>query len=136
MRKIFATLLISLFILVSSESYSQGIELREFNSWEEVLEAAKDEDKPDFAEIYTDWCSWCKKLEKDVFTAESVGKFYNDNFISINNVLVKERGTDHILSSFTLTVVKSKDTTTEKKEIHWKKSRNQWYIIKEMNKKL
>ncbi|MCX6258524.1 MAG: DUF255 domain-containing protein, partial [Bacteroidia bacterium] len=36
-----------------------------------------------FVDAYTDWCSWCKKMDSDVYTDTAVGKFMNSHFIPV-----------------------------------------------------
>lgn len=47
-------------------------------SWEHdlagALEKAKTEGKPVMADFYTDWCGWCKKLDKDVYEDANVNQ--------------------------------------------------------------
>lgn len=53
-------------------------------SWEETLRLAKKENKYIFLDIYATWCGPCKKLKKNTFSDESVGRFYNQNFINMS----------------------------------------------------
>lgn len=34
----------------------------------DALAASARDGKPVFADVYTDWCGWCKKLDSDVYT--------------------------------------------------------------------
>lgn len=49
-----------------------------------VLEKAKQEDKMVFMEFYADWCLPCKLMEEDVFTDKEIGRFFNENFLSMH----------------------------------------------------
>ncbi len=60
----------------------KGIEFEKDTIWENILEKAKKEDKLIFLDVYTDWCIPCKKMEKEVFTNDSVADFYNANFVN------------------------------------------------------
>ena len=77
------------FLTISS--FAQGVQF-EKGPWEEVLEKAKQEDKLMFVDSYTTWCGPCKKLSKSVFPDETVGKFFNDNFINLKLDMEKENG--------------------------------------------
>jgi outer membrane protein OmpA-like peptidoglycan-associated protein len=36
-----------------------------------------------FIDIFTDWCGWCKELDRSTFTNPSIVKLMNDNFIAV-----------------------------------------------------
>lgn len=70
---------------------AQGIEF-EHTPWKEALDLAKQEGKPLFVDSYATWCGPCKRMAKKVFTKESVGKFFNENFINLKLDMEKEDG--------------------------------------------
>jgi thiol-disulfide isomerase/thioredoxin len=41
-------------------------------SFEELMAKAKEEDKIVFLDFWTDWCGWCKRLDKETFSADAV----------------------------------------------------------------
>lgn len=43
-------------------------------AWTDVLAKAKSAGKPVFVQFSTDWCGWCRKLEKDTFAKSEVGE--------------------------------------------------------------
>lgn len=49
-------------------------------TWEEAVEANKKNPKKFFIDFYTDWCGWCKRMDKTTFSDASVAKYINDNF--------------------------------------------------------
>ncbi len=72
-----------LFALVFSGLLSgQGINFFH-GTWEEALEQAAKEQKLIFVDAYAKWCGPCKRMAKNVFTQQSVGDYYNDNFINM-----------------------------------------------------
>ena len=73
-------LLIISVLFFSVLGFSQGIEF-EHGTWKEVLEKAKQTNKPIFIDVYTSWCGPCKKMSKDIFPLAEVGKVYNANFV-------------------------------------------------------
>lgn len=81
--------LISLFVIAAISLDAQGISFFK-GTWEEALEEAKKQDKIIFVDAYAVWCGPCKRMSKNVFPHDKVGKFYNKNFINLK--LDMERG--------------------------------------------
>ena len=54
-------------------------------SWDEAAALAKNDKNPKkiFVDVYTDWCGWCKKMDKDTFQNASVAKYMTDNFYMV-----------------------------------------------------
>jgi len=80
MKKIF-TILIILSIFFSKTILSQAVNFIE-GTWEEVQIKAENENKYIMVDAFTDWCSWCKVMDKKTFSDSIVGNFINTNFIS------------------------------------------------------
>jgi thiol-disulfide isomerase/thioredoxin len=59
---------------------STGLQFFE-GSWSELVQAAKQQDKMIFVDMYTDWCGPCKTMNKEVFTKKVVGDKYNPAFL-------------------------------------------------------
>ncbi|WP_111309663.1 thioredoxin family protein [Confluentibacter sediminis] len=87
MNKIFLAILLTL--LMATGTYASGIEFFE-GTWAETKEKAKQENKLIFVDVYTDWCGPCKWMSTNTFPNEEVGKFYNENFISVRVNMEKE----------------------------------------------
>lgn len=60
--------------------------------WEEVLAAAKTQNKLIFFDAYTSWCVPCKKMAKDVFTQDSVAAYFNQHFVNAKLDMESEEG--------------------------------------------
>jgi len=52
-------------------------------SFEEALERSKTEKRKIFIDVYTDWCGWCKVMDKNTFSEASVAKILNDKFYPV-----------------------------------------------------
>ena len=73
-----------LFLLLGCPAIGQVVDFdTSGNSWLSILKKSKEQNKPVFVDVYTDWCGPCKRMDKEVFIKQEVGLFYNNNFLSI-----------------------------------------------------
>jgi thioredoxin-related protein len=59
------------------------VEFEEVLLWQNTLNQASEEDKLVFVDAYTDWCGWCKVMDKKTFSKEEVGTYMNENMVSV-----------------------------------------------------
>lgn len=52
-------------------------------SFDDGMRAAKDQKKKVLVDLYTDWCSWCKKMDAETYPHRLVADELKANFISI-----------------------------------------------------
>lgn len=50
---------------------------------EEVEEKVKKEPRMVFVDVYTDWCGWCKRMDKATFADPSVAAYVNKHFYAV-----------------------------------------------------
>ena len=50
---------------------------------EEAQELTKQEPRKVIMDVYTDWCGWCKKMDKTTFSDEEVVDYVNENFYAV-----------------------------------------------------
>jgi len=69
-------------VLLMTTTNAQEVE---WLSWNEAAELAATEENPKkiFVDIYTDWCGWCKKMDKDTFQNAEVAAYMADNFYMV-----------------------------------------------------
>lgn len=51
---------------------------------EEVQEKMKTKPKKVYIDVYTDWCGWCKVMDKKTFANQNVIDYFNKNFYCIH----------------------------------------------------
>ncbi len=52
-------------------------------SFEQAVEKNKAEKRPIFIDVYTDWCGWCKVMDKETFSEPKVAKLLNEKFYAV-----------------------------------------------------
>lgn len=52
-------------------------------SIEEVEAKVKQEPRIIFVDVYTDWCGWCKKMDRGTFSDPEVIEYVNKNFYAV-----------------------------------------------------
>jgi len=52
-------------------------------SFEDALKKSKLEKRPIFIDVYTDWCGWCKVMDKNTFSDPTVAKLLNEKFYPV-----------------------------------------------------
>jgi thioredoxin-related protein len=52
-------------------------------TFEEAVAKQKVEPKKIFIDVYTDWCGWCKKMDKATFSDPEVAKLVNKHFYAV-----------------------------------------------------
>ncbi len=60
-------------------------------TWEEALELSKTEQKKILVDVYTDWCGWCKRMDKATFQQTHIAEYVNEHFYAVKfNAEMKE----------------------------------------------
>lgn len=52
-------------------------------SMEEAARLSATQPKKILVDVYTDWCGWCKKMDKDAYEKASVTNYINQNFYAV-----------------------------------------------------
>ena len=81
-------------VFFSLATFAQGMKFEENKTFKELLATAKKENRLLFLDAYTTWCGPCKLMAKNVFPQESVGEFYNANFVNSKIDMEKGEGID------------------------------------------
>lgn len=54
-----------------------------WHSFDEGMAKAKAENKVLLVDFYTDWCGWCKKMDKATYENEKVITYLNKHFVAV-----------------------------------------------------
>ena len=54
-----------------------------WRGWNEGLAAASGGSKPVIVDVYTDWCGWCKRMDRDVYARSDVSEYLNQHFVMV-----------------------------------------------------
>ncbi|MGH2574133.1 MAG: thioredoxin family protein [Ignavibacteria bacterium] len=52
-------------------------------SFDEALKQAKQENKKIIIDVYTDWCGWCKRMDREAYSNSDVKKVIDESFILV-----------------------------------------------------
>lgn len=55
----------------------------QWQPYETGMKMIKDQNKKGFLHFYTDWCTYCKIMNKQTFVDSKIIDYLNDNFVSI-----------------------------------------------------
>lgn len=84
MLKRTAVLLLSALIFLGTSSFNKETEATiNWMSIEEAYAAAQKNPKKVIIDVYTDWCGWCKVMDKKTFKNPEVVKYVNDNYYAV-----------------------------------------------------
>jgi len=52
-------------------------------TWEEAVALNQKQPRKIMVDVYTEWCGWCKKMDKGTFMDPSVAAYVNENFYAV-----------------------------------------------------
>lgn len=79
MKKIIG-LSFALFLVFSSFTANEEIKWMDFNKGYEL---AKKKNKIMLIDVYTDWCGWCKRMDKDTYAKPNIISAVNSDYIPV-----------------------------------------------------
>lgn len=64
-------------------SQQENQEPIEWLTWEEAVALSKKEKKMLLLNVYTNWCGWCKRMDKATFQEPNLARYINENFYPV-----------------------------------------------------
>jgi thioredoxin-related protein len=71
------------FLLLTATLTVQAQDQIDWLTFEEAAAKTQKNPKMILVDVYTDWCGWCKKMDRGTFTDPAVIKYVNDNFYPV-----------------------------------------------------
>jgi thioredoxin-related protein len=68
---------------ITNKTSSHGEETVKWMTFEQALAKSKTEKRKIFIDVYTDWCGWCKVMDKKTFSDPQVVKLLNEKFYPV-----------------------------------------------------
>ena len=76
--------LLSIILIVSLSSWnSPEGETVEWLTFEEAIELHKETPKKLLIDLYTDWCGWCKVMDRETYSHAQLSAYINENFYPV-----------------------------------------------------
>lgn len=73
--------ILSIFLVfIAISAFTQEQAKVNWVDFETAVKLSKEDGKPLFIDMYTDWCGWCKKLDKNTFSQSQISAYLNENF--------------------------------------------------------
>ncbi len=65
-----------------NHAYAEDAEIQ-WITMGELEELNKNEPRKVFVDVYTDWCGWCKKMDRSTFIDPEVVNYVNENYYAV-----------------------------------------------------
>lgn len=81
MYKFFLSVTVSIFLTsIASLSAQEQVTWMTIG---QALEAHQKQPKKIFIDMYTDWCGWCKRMDKSTFQNEEIARYINEHYYPV-----------------------------------------------------
>jgi thioredoxin-related protein len=82
-RVVFGVCLLSLGLMLSATKPVAPEGTVKWLTFEQAVEKSKTEKRKIFIDVYTDWCGWCKVMDKNTFSEPKIAKILNEEFYPV-----------------------------------------------------
>lgn len=78
----FRSILLTLFLPLAS-LVTPAMGQIQWLTWDEVQAVNKQEPRKVMIDVYTEWCGWCKKMDRETFAQPEVVNYVNKNYYAV-----------------------------------------------------
>ncbi|MBU3661966.1 MAG: DUF255 domain-containing protein [Bacteroidetes bacterium] len=71
---------LAVFVITAFKANNAEVNWLDFNKGYEL---AKKKNKIMLVDVYTDWCGWCKRMDKDAYAKPNIAATINDDFVAV-----------------------------------------------------
>jgi thioredoxin-related protein len=82
LRNALALALLLLIAAVPGRAHAQARQIQ-WLDWDAGMELARRSGRPVLVDVYTDWCGWCKRMDRDVYAKPEVREYLSSRFVTI-----------------------------------------------------
>lgn len=80
MKRLLAILLLFFALQASAQETASPVK---WMSFEEAVKKSETQKRKIFIDVYTDWCGWCKVMDKNTFTDPKIARLLNEEFYAV-----------------------------------------------------
>ncbi|NND07398.1 MAG: DUF255 domain-containing protein [Saprospiraceae bacterium] len=74
--------LLGTFLPKATDNVTENTKI-DWMSWEEAVAANETQPRKLLVDVYTDWCHWCKVMDKKTFSKQEIVAYINEHFYAI-----------------------------------------------------
>lgn len=72
-----------IFLPKPTDAFATQAETVKWLTYDQAVALSKKNPKPIFVDVYTDWCGWCKQMDKNTFNHPKVADYLNKKFYPV-----------------------------------------------------
>ena len=82
MKTLFRASLAALFLIAAAPT-ARASEPIAWRGWDAGLQEAKRLNRPVLVDVYTQWCGWCRRMDRDVYARPEVREYLASKFVTV-----------------------------------------------------
>ncbi len=70
-------------LLLATTTAAAPVRAVEWKAWDAGLASAAASRRPVLVDVYTDWCRWCRQMDRDVYGRPDVERYLDEHFVTV-----------------------------------------------------